>query len=89
MSGPSTNVPEGAFGGVFFIGLVEEMCGVVSLQRHHSYDCLIAGRSSGPRSLPWTSLGNGELYTAGPSCIDRGFLQATNDEKGEGHYLAL
>ena len=31
-------------------------------------------RSSSPRSFLWTSPDDGVLYSAGPSCIDGGFL---------------
>jgi len=58
----------------FFIGLVEEVCGALSLQRRHPFDYLITGYLSGSRSFPWTSPDNGVLYSAGPSCIDEGFL---------------
>ena len=58
----------------FFIGLVEEMCGAISFWRHHSSDCLITSHSSSPWSFPWTPPSNGVLYSAGPSCVDGGFL---------------
>ena len=58
----------------FFIGLAEEMRGAIFLWRRHSSDCLITSHSSSPRSFPWTSPGDGVLYSAGPLCIDGGFL---------------